>query len=436
MGVFPFFNVGTEAKGEGQTVYVIPVEDDVERGLLAFLERSFEEGNENGADHFILEINTPGGAVDAAKNIGTLLQNQDVPVTSFVINEALSAGSYIALNTDHIYMTPQGQMGASGVINSDGTAADLKAQSAWIAAMTAAAESKGRDPIYAEAMANKEIDLPELGAPKGAFLTLKPSNAEKVGYSNGTIHDREELLAELELSDAKIVEMETTLAEELARLITHPFVVPILLSIASLGFIVELYSPGFGIPGTMGLVSLLLFFYGHLVAGLAGFETILLLVLGIILVVAEFFVPGGVLGIIGMISIIGSMFMAGADVGNMAFSIGIAIIISIIASVVLFKRMGFEKGFFRHIILRDATTTEGGYVSSKNRIELIGLEGKAITTLRPSGTGEFDGERIDVVTEGGYIASGTRIKIVKTEGSRVVVREIIEHKENEGGSLK
>ena len=60
----------------------------------------------------------------------------------------------------------------------------------------------------------------------------------------------------------------------------------------------ELYSPGFGVPGTMAITSLLLFFYGHLVAGLAGYETIILFVIGVILVIAEFFLPGGIAGII------------------------------------------------------------------------------------------------------------------------------------------
>src|SRR5699024_11174906 len=110
--------------------------------------------------------------VDAAGNIGTLLQSLPMPTTSYIVNEALSAGSYIALNTDHIYMSPHSTMGASGVITSDGNAADKKAQSAWLKSMTGAAESKGRDPLYAEAMANEDIDLPEYNAEKGEFLTL------------------------------------------------------------------------------------------------------------------------------------------------------------------------------------------------------------------------------------------------------------------------
>ncbi len=424
--LFPFqiTDISAEDDGGGKLVYIIPVEREVERGLEAFLKRTTTEAIESGADHIILEIDTPGGRVDSAGQIATLLQNLEVPTTSFIINEALSAGSYIALNTDNIYFVPHATMGASGVINSDGTAAEEKAQSAWIEKMSSAAESKGRDPLYAVAMADPNIDLPEYGAPRGKFLTLSPNDAVEVGYAEGIVNDRVELLHELGLSKATVVETEPTLAEEVARFLTNPIVYSILLSVASLGLIVELYSPGFGVPGIMGLAALILFFYGHIVAGLAGMEAIILLLAGIILIVAELFVPGGILGLLGAGAIIGSLLMSGYDVGQMAFSIGIAFLIAIAASMILFRRVGLEKGIFRHIILRESTATELGYVSAKNRLDLIGLEGIALTPLRPSGTGEFNGERIDIVSEGGFIEKGKRIKVVKVEGVRVVVREI------------
>ncbi len=419
-------NIGAAAiaqQGGGKTVYVIPIEREVERGLEAFLSRTTSEAIEAGADHIIFEIDTPGGRVDSAGQIGSLIQSLDIPTTAYIVNEALSAGSYIALFSDTIYFNPHATMGASGVINSDGTAADEKAQSAWLAQMRSAAESTGRDPLYAAAMADSSIDLPEYGAPEGKFLTLGPSDAIEVGYSDGTVNDRVELLYELELSEAAIVETDPSVAEEVARFLTNPIVIPILLSVASLGLIVELYSPGFGVPGIMGIVSLLLFFYGHIIAGLAGMEAIVLLLLGIILIAAEFFVPGGILGSLGIGAIIGSLFMSGYDLGHMSMSIGIAFLVTLVAAVILFRRIGMDKGIFRHIILKDSTTTEQGYVSAVNRLELLGLEGVALTPLRPSGIGLFDNERIDVVSEGGFINKDKIIKVVKVEGVRVVVKE-------------
>ncbi|MGM8213518.1 NfeD family protein [Virgibacillus sp. W0430] len=412
------------SEGKDKLVYIIPIENEVERGLEAFLERTTNEAIEAGANHIIFEIDTPGGRVDAAGQIGKLLQKLDTPTTSYIVNEALSAGSYLALNTDHIYMNPQATMGASGVITQDGSAADKKAQSAWIAAMKSAAESKGRDPAYAVAMADADKHLPEYGAPKGEFLTLSPKDAVEVQYAEGIVSNRIELLYELNLSNATVVETETTFAEEVARFVTSPIVIPILLSVASLGLIVELYSPGFGVAGTMGLISLVLFFYGHIIAGLAGMEAVILLILGIVLIVLEFFVPGGIIGLIGVGAIIGSLFLSGYDIGHMSMSIAIAFIVSIIAAVILFKSIGLEKGIFRHIILRDRTTSDLGYVSSSNRLDLIGKKGVAVTPLRPSGTALIDNERLDVVTEGSFIDVNKKITIVKVEGMRIVVREL------------
>ncbi|AXI09496.1 hypothetical protein CUC15_11450 [Oceanobacillus zhaokaii] len=411
-------------KGSGKTVYVIPIEREVERGLEGFLTRTVGEALESGADHIIFEIDTPGGRVDSAGQIGELLQSIDIPTTSFIVHEALSAGSYIALHMDYIYFKPNATMGASGVITSDGNAADKKAQSAWLAAMRSAAESKGRDPLYAAAMADKNIDLPQYDAPKGEFLTLGPKQAMEVGYADGIVNDRVELLSELDLSEASVVETEPTFAEEVARFITNPIVIPILLSIASLGLIVELYSPGFGVPGTMGIIALLLFFYGHIIAGLAGMEAIILLILGIGLIILEFFIPGGIVGFIGIAAILGSLFMSGYSVSHMAMSVSIAFIVAIVAGIILFRRIGLDKGVFRHIILRDQTTTELGYISSVSRLELIGLEGVAVTPLRPSGIGLFNDERVDIVTEGSFIEKDNPIKVIKVEGNRVVVKEV------------
>lgn len=405
-------------------LYVIPIEKEVERGLEAFLRRTTDEAITSGADYILFEINTPGGWTDAAGNIATILQNLDLPTISFVKNEALSAGSYIALNTDMIYMAPHATMGSSAVIQQDGTAADAKAQSAWIAKMKEAAESKGRDPIYAQAMADQDVDLPELNAPEGKLLTLGATDALKIGYAEGIVRNLDELLEELQIEDATIVEVKPTFAEEIARFVTSPLVIPILLSIASLAFIVELYSPGFGVAGTMGLISLALFFYGHMIAGLAGFEAIILFLVGIALIVLEFFVTSGILGILGAVSILGSLFLAGYDFNHMIISIAIAMAVAVVGAITLYYLVGTKKRMFKHLILYDRTTTDLGYVSNVNREELIGLIGQTITPLRPSGSIMIEDEKFDVVSEGGFIEANQKVKVIKVEGMRIVVREI------------
>ncbi|WP_246940475.1 NfeD family protein [Bacillus pinisoli] len=418
------FQQSTSANESEKTVYVIPVHETVEKGLLAFINRSIEEAEEMNAELVILDLNTPGGAVDAASDIAKSVTSTHIPLIAFVNKQALSAGAYIALSADEIYMTPGSTMGSAAIIDQQGNAAGEKAESFWLAAMKSAAELNDRDPIYAMAMADKDIDLPKLNAGKGELLTLTPTQALDVGYSEGTFNNLDELLVHLNVENHTIVQSEVSISESIARFITHPVVVPILLSLGSLGLILELYSPGFGIPGFVGISSLLLFFYGHTVAGLAGMEALLLFVVGFILLVIELFVPGGILGIIGLAAILTSVFISTESIELAAISVLIAFLVCIIVSVLLFKVFGKKVKLFDRLILKDSTHTDQGYVSTVNRIDLIGREGKALTPLRPSGTAVFADEYVDVVTEGVYLAENTSVKIVKVEGARVVVREI------------
>lgn len=412
-------------------VYQVPLHQEVEKGLHAFLQRSFKEAKTEGAETIVLDIDTPGGFVDAADQIAKLMKTtDDVKIVAFINDRALSAGAFLALYADEIYMTPNGSIGAAQVIDGSGNAAETKANSYWLAQMKNAAKHSGRDTQYALAMANPEIDLPDLRAQKGELLTLTADEAEKVGYSEGTVASFDELLKKLDLEDAQVISTAETFTEKMARFITNPVVVPILLSVASLGLIVELYSPGFGVPGSMGLTALFLFFYGHTVAGLAGYETLLLFLLGVALIIAEFFVAGGIAGIFGVLAIIGSILLAGTNLAFMAVSVLIAIAVALIGAVVIMKFFGKKLHLLNKIILMDTMDTESGYVSNKNRNELLQKVATTITPLYPSGVAEVDGERIDVVSEGRYIESGKEVVIVAVEGFRIVVRE---KKEEEQG---
>ncbi len=160
------------AKEEKGDVYVVPIQNDVEKGLYAYLDRAIETAEKNDASLIIFDMNTPGGAVDAARDIGNRIADTDIKTVTFVNSWAISAGSYIALHTDEIYMTPHAVMGAAAVIDSAGNTAGEKAESMWLAAMEGAAKKSGRDPKIAKAMASAEVDLPELKE-KGKLLTLE-----------------------------------------------------------------------------------------------------------------------------------------------------------------------------------------------------------------------------------------------------------------------
>lgn len=420
-----FFGQVASGQGEGELVYFIPVEQEVERGLEAFLKRSIEDAEEAGADHIVLEIDTPGGAVNAADNIAKIIKGTEVPITAYISDRALSAGAYIALNADQIIMEPGALMGSAAIIDQSGNAAGKKAESFWHAAMKSAAEYNDRDPKYALAMADPDVDLPEYNAPKGELLTLNDEEALKVGYSEDTAEDRTELLQILKLEDAKTMDTEVSIAEKIARFVTNPIIIPILLSIGSLGLVLELYSPGFGIPGFMGAGALLLFFFGHMIAGFAGWESILLLITGIILILVEIFIPGfGIFGVLGALGIVASIVLgSGQSMQYVLIAVLMAVTITIGGSYLFIKIFGY-RGIFKKIVLSDSTHSEKGYVSNVTRDELVGTDGKTVTPLRPSGIADFGGERLDVVTEGGYIAADSLVKIVKVNGSRIVVRTV------------
>lgn len=426
LAAFVMMLLPVDGNANNEVVYVVPVEETVEKGLFAFLQRAVHTAEKENAKAIIFEINTPGGAVDAAGKIGKLLTSTSVKTVAFINKEALSAGAYISLNADEIYMVPGATMGAAAIITSDGNAADEKSQSYWLGTMKGAAEQNGRDPIYAMAMADSDIDLPEYGAPKGKLLTLTSDQAFEVKYSEGTVSSIQDVLEKIGLPNAELRSVTESFAEKLARFITHPVIVPILLSIGSLGLVLELYSPGFGVPGFMGLTALLLFFYGHLVAGLAGYETLILFIVGIGLLILELFIPGGIVGIIGFVSILASLFLATENVVHMAISILIAISVSILASILMIKVFGKKMKFFKKIILTDSTNTESGYVSNRNRTELLGQDGYTLNDLRPAGTVVIQGERVDVVSEGSFIQKDKKVTVVKVEGARIVVREVVD----------
>ena len=171
-------------------------------------------------------------------------QDSSIKTVAYVNNRALSAGAYISLSADEIYMVPSATMGSAAVIDSAGNAADKKAQSYWLAAMATAAEQNGRDPIYAKAMADADIDLPEYGAEKGKLLTFTAEQAKKAGYSEGTVSDRANFISILGVEDADIRSIEESFPEKLARFLTNPYVVPLLLTIAGIGIVIEFFSPG------------------------------------------------------------------------------------------------------------------------------------------------------------------------------------------------
>lgn len=412
-----------------ETIYVIPVKDTIERGLQSFLERAVREAEEAGADQIVFEINTFGGGIIEAEEIGQLIDDIDVPTTAFIEAKAISAGSYISLHADQIIMAPGTTIGDAAIVTISGERVrDSKQLSMWVGAMEAAAEKNGRNTLYAAGMVDDQlvIEVPEINKTFGEdqLITFTAEQALKAGYSEGTAESVEEVIDLISDGEVEVVNVELTLSENIARIVTHPVATVILLCAGLAGIVMELIIPGFGVPGLVGIFSFALYFFGHMIAGFAGLEHIILFIVGIVLLLAEIFIPSfGILGIAGVISVIVGVVLAAYDTGNAIFSLFIAVVAAIIFLFImtkLFKR----KGIWNKFILRDQLTEELGYSSQQSKQHLIGKRGKALSVLRPSGVALLEGERVDVVTAGDYIEAGNEIEVIQIEGSRIVVKKI------------
>jgi len=421
--LFILLFLSNTAFATGEVVYRLTVEGQIDNGMVRYLNRGLEEAEKAGASLVVLEMNTPGGYLESAEAIGSLLEETDIPTVAFINRRALSAGSYLALCCDYIYMAPGSTMGAAEARTIfENEPADEKVLSSWEGAMRSAAESKGRDPLLAAAMVRRGISVPSL-VEKGELLVLTPEQAFSTGYSEGTVRNLQGLLEDFEMETATLREVVPTFNEKLSGFLTNPIVATLLLTVGIAALVIELFTAGFGGFGAVSLIAFVLYFGGSLMAGQSGYEAIIFFVLGLLLLLIEAFIPGfGVFGISGLVSLVTAIVLAAAsaEIGlyMLLFSIVAAGIIIWVAFRFLEKR-----GFADHIILRDVAGKDRGYTSHSDYSDLEGKQGESITPLRPAGAAVIEGKRIDVVTQGEYIPSATGIKVVATEGGKVIVKK-------------
>jgi len=421
------------ALGQGSdNIYRIPIQGDIELGLAPFVERSLEEARTSGADAVILDIETPGGRVDAAQRIANAIAASEVPVYAFVNRHAYSAGALIALAADRVYMTSGSVIGAATPIVGSGEKAPEKIVSAMRAQMRALAEAGGLDPDIAEAMVDEELEI-EGVVEAGKLLTLTTSEAVDLGYAK-EVADWDALLVDLDLAGAAVRAMEVNWAERIVRFLSNPIVAPFLLSLGFLGLIAEIKSPGLGIAGFAGLLSLALFFGSHLILGLAGMEDILLFGAGVILIGVEvFIIPGfGLFGVLGGVGVLGGIYMSMIgglptlpDFAQAGAILSTSLLIILITSWALLRHLPQSSRLAKSgIFLLAKGKRKDGWASAPSRPELLGREGVAMTDLRPAGTVLIGEERVDAVSESEWIEDGTVIRVVSSEGYRLVVRPL------------
>ena len=407
----------TPAAASDSLAVVIPIKGEIEPGLASVVRRGIRQAEEQGADVIILDIATPGGRVDAALEIGDLLRSATVPVVAYVSGRAWSAGAYIALSADEIAMIPGSSIGAAET-NPD----TPKVISAWRGEMESVAERNGRDPQIAAAMVEKDLAIEGLVA-QGEILTLTATKALELDYAEYSVVSLEDLLTQLDLTGATVTQVEATWIERVARAVTSPSIAPIFLVIGFVGLTMEFFLPGWGVAGFLGIASLALFFGGHMLAGLAGWEALISFMVGVLLLFIEAFVtPGfGVAGIAGIVLVFAGVYFTSGDAVQAIRTIMLSFF-GAVAVTGIMLRFFKDSSVWNRLILRDSLNRESGYISTNEQVDLIGKKGRTVTMLRPAGIAEIDGIRLDVVSEGGFLPAGQMIQVAKVEGSRIIVQ--------------
>lgn len=425
--------------GAGKKILIVPIEGPIDLGLVPFLDRALSENAD--ADALLLKVNTFGGRVDAAVKIRDTLLTLDIPTVAFVHRRAISAGALISLATDQMIFSSGGSMGAATPIQiNEGKAEAVgeKIMSYMRAEMRATAEAKGRQPEIAEAMVDKEIEVEGISK-KGVLLTLSTEQALEVGWANAKAETLDEALGALGLEEAERVEPEVNWAEAFVRFLTRPEVSGALMSLGLLALAVELYSPGLGLAGGVGIIFLGLFFGGHMAVHLAGWEEVIICVVGVLLLLAEIFLtPGfGVLGVVGLglvgtslvLALLGMPFDVSWETGRLGeairsvlLSFGLSIFLLVVLARFLPSR--FANALVLRTAVGDMAQDSTAFAERTERQSRVGETGVALTDLRPSGKARFGEDILDVSSRHEYIDEGEAVRVVTASGMTVVVEKL------------
>lgn len=446
----------------------------MDRGLTYFVRHSVEVAKRDKASLIIFEINTPGGAVEIGKESYTLgicnaIDNaRPISTVAYITLGGLSAGVLISISCDQIVMKQEAVIGAAEPI-AGGSGGPNPHQEKYTSAFTkifkARAEKKDYPFNLVMAMVDKDLEVIEVKIDgqqdfltpdeieevlnegkevtevktiikKGKLLTLTASEAKAYGLASAIIEDRAEIPVVLyQLNNSVIKEMVPTWSESLVIFLTNPLVAGILILVGMISIGMALKTPGFGVPEAVGIVCLLLIFFGHYLAGLAAATELLLFAAGIILLAVEIFVlPGfGIAGISGLFLIFVSLILSMQDFnwprtpwqwdtfqGNLVLvTISLALAVVILVTMV---RLLPVSPYFSRLILKVSETAGSGFtVASSDLAILVGKSGTALTALRPSGKIKIDGEPFDAVAEGEFIKKDDLIEVIQVEGSRIVV---------------
>lgn len=433
-------------RAERPIAYVVDISGEIEQALATIVGRGVDEAEERGARALILHMDTYGGRVNAAEEIMQTLSRATVPTYTYVDTKAISAGALIAASTSAIYMAPQSQIGDAKLISMSpiplmGGAQEIdesvreKAYSAVRAFVRSGCERHGHPWELFEAMMDESVAISNV-IEEGKLLTLTSREAVDLGVAKAIVGSIPALLEEIGLPDARVVTLETRSTEQLARFLNSYVVAGLLLLFGLGGLFIEARTPGIGVPGIVGVVCLVLFFYGHMLAGLSGWLEIALFLTGVALLLIEVFViPGfGITGILGIACMFLALVLAmidwvpgsGLPLTDQLMKPVAVVASAVIGSFVLLwmaaKFMPRTPGVSRVFLDKTMRAAEG-YVSG-DTVAMhgwIGKQGVAKTILRPAGKAMIEGTMLDVITTGEFLPPGTRVRVVSADNNRIMV---------------
>lgn len=421
-------------------VVVIPVRQQIASPELYILRRGLKEAIEQEVDTIVLDMETPGGALDVTFEMLKALEKFPGKTITYINSEAISAGALIAAGTDEIHFAPGAIIGAAAPVLATGAEIDEtmrgKIVSYLKARVRAISEGKGYRGEVISAMIDMDYEFKigdEVIKPKGELLSLTATEAMKMYgdppqplLGTGISATLTDLLDGVHgAGNYSVLMLEVTWSERLAQYLTA--LTPILLGIGLLGLFVEFKTPGFGIFGIGGLCALGLVFFGQYAAGLSGHEPMLIFALGLLLVVIDlFFFPGTfVLALAGLTMMLGSLVWSMADLwpnepieisGDIFFRPLVNVASGVLLAVVIFIAMlKFlpRGGPWGGMILEAAVKGEPDGFASKGAgiSSLIGQRGVAATALFPSGQVEIAGRRYEAKLAVGFADAGAPVVV-------------------------
>jgi membrane-bound serine protease (ClpP class) len=433
------------------SVVVIPLKNEVTEAQFFYLRRVLKKAEAEHASAFIIDMDTYGGSLQAAVEMLGALMKSTVPTITYVNSNAGSAGALIALSTKRIYMAPVSAIGAAAPVTGEGKdlqeTMNAKVISYFSGYFRSAAESNGYNPLLAEAFINKEKEV-KIGDtiinPKGSLLTLSAQEAVKEYdgkplLARAVVGNLDELCQKAGLDAKNIVRIEPTGFEYLSQWITA--LAPIFLMVGIICAYLEFKTPGFGVAGILSAICFLIFFTGHYIAGLTGFEVAAVFFLGVVLLLVELiFFPGFmIVAAIGLGLMFGSLLFAMVDLypdrpinlsvdGLLWPMLNLAMAIAFSGILIALLARYFPSLPFFHRLILSETSLAGPSLPFEqpcgSPLPQIGETGTALSILRPAGKADFYGRLVDVVTDGEFIEPGTPIRIIHIAGERVVVAPV------------